>query len=345
MTRIAIVGAGMVAGMHLSAWGHAPDLRVVAICDRDEGRARAAAHRWGCAAFTDLGAMLDEAAFDVLLVCLPTHCHREAVEMAAARGRDVICEKPLAGTVADCDAAIAACRRAGVQLAVGHVVRFFHEYERARALLAAGAVGPVATARLARRGGFPPGAGGWHADMAKSGGVILDLMLHDIDFARWCLGEVERVTAHGLIDSGLEQADHALVVMRHRAGAITHLEGSWIWPGEFTTAFEFAGPGGVLWHRSDESRPLRIHHRDVGGTGPAAGAPRPARVVAPSPSPVRESPLLREMRHFCDVFAGRAAPRLTPEDARAAVRIARAAIASVRRGQPVTLDDFVEEQM
>jgi predicted dehydrogenase len=114
----------------------------------------------------------------------------------------VFCEKPLARTLADAEAMVRAADEARVTLAVGHVVRFFPEYRQAKELLDAGTLGKPAIVTMTR-GNFAVGsARGWYLDEDKSGGVVLDLMLHDLDTVRWWFGEPSRIYAKRFKGSG-----------------------------------------------------------------------------------------------------------------------------------------------
>src|SRR5205085_108295 len=129
---------------------------------------------------------------DVVDVCVPTPAHRAAVEAALAAGVEhVFVEKPIARTVADAEAMLAAAARAGATLYVGHVVRFTPAFVALREAVLRGDVGTPAVVRTARGGPYP--AGTWFADRAQSGGAVVDMLVHDFDWLRWTFGEVERV--------------------------------------------------------------------------------------------------------------------------------------------------------
>src|SRR5204862_6098197 len=134
--------------------------------------------------------------------------HYEMVMAAAGAGKQVVCEKPLARTLEQGQAMVAACRRAGVRLLVAHVVRFFPEYALARSLVVEGRIGRPGVLRLAR-GSYRPKKprGNWFLDVEKSGGLLLDLMIHDFDYARWVGGEVGSVYVRSVGTGGGGRAD------------------------------------------------------------------------------------------------------------------------------------------
>jgi predicted dehydrogenase len=286
------------------------------------------AHDCGTQAVDSLEALIDMV--DVVDICAPTHLHHEMVLRAAAAGKHILCEKPLARTAPQGDHMIAVCQQAGVKLLVAHVVRFFPEYARAKAIVDRGEIGRVGVVRLRRASALPTWSeDNWLMDDDKSGGMMLDLMVHDFDYARWVAGEVESVFAKN-VTSALprEQRDYALAILRHANGALSHIEGGWAYPaGMFRTALEIAGDGGLIEHPSGSSVPLQIYLAQT-GTARASGVPT---------SPLIEDPYVTEIKHFYDVIAHGVPPRVTAADGVAAVRIALAAIESAQTGQRVTM--------
>ncbi len=321
--RVALIGAGNIGRVHARHWNRLPGAEIVGILDPRED----AAHALG-SPFTDWDALLTQTQPDIVDVCTPTPLHREYVEKAAAAGKAVFVEKPLARTLADCDALIAAVERAGVPAMVGHVLRFFPEYAAAKRRVDAGAVGAPAAIRTARLSGFPAWSGppNWYADPAQSGGVALDLILHDFDWLRWTFGPVSRVYAKGLY--GQEQyegrLDYALVTLRFASGAIAHVTGSWAHPGGFHTTFEIAGDGGLIEHDSARSAPLTASLRG-GGTVPE------------SPLAPQEDPYYLELAAFVAALDTNSPPPVTLHDGREAARIGLAAIESIETGKVVQL--------
>src|SRR5690606_31749964 len=142
------------------------------------------------------------------------------------------------------------------------------------------AIGRVGVAHAKRAGGHPGKAKSWYKDAALSGGVILDLMIHDIDFMRGVLGEVDTVYA---MNRTTDEIDYALVTLRFRSGAIANLEGHWGYPGPFTTAAEFAGTKGIIRFDSRDAVSVRVRKRA------SAGGADQGRVAVPA-SPAWRDP-------------------------------------------------------
>jgi UDP-N-acetylglucosamine 3-dehydrogenase len=324
---VGIVGAGLMGKMHARRWAQLP-VELAGFYTRRPERAQAAAEHHGGRAFPSLEALLSAA--DVVDVCTPTPTHKDLVLAAAAAGRHIICEKPMARHLDDAEEMIAACQVAGVRLFIAHVVRFFPEYARAKELLDSGQLGRPGVIRTVRGGSFPASdTQTWFTDFEQSGGVILDLLIHDIDYVRWCLGDVATVFARGLTFSDVDDADHVLLTMRFRSGALGHLEGSWAYPpGNFRTRLEIAGDGGLLECDSLDTLPLSLTLKR-GETSPAAGVPVPE-----SPMHAADDPYYREIAHFLSCLESGADFLVSPQDGLEALRIALAAIESLRTGQP-----------
>lgn len=313
-----VVGAGSMAHAHLASWQR---LGLPAAVFSPSGRAASFAAGYGATAVGTLGELI--ARCDVVDVCSPTGTHRALAEQAYAAGRQVICEKPLALTHDDAAAIIAAAEAAGAQLHVAHVVRYFAAYARARALVLAGAVGTVRSIRLRRTGGAPEAA--WFHDDAASGGVLMDQLIHDFDYARWVLGEVSVVSARtstARAEDG-QRVVRASATLTHTSGATSLLTGGWLARTEpFTTSLTVTGDTGELRHASSDGT-LEVV-REGGARRLELGA---------------DLPYDAQLAEFAAAIEGGPAPRVSPADALAAVDLTLAARQSAATGDPVRMRD------
>ena len=320
--RVGLIGAGFIGERHLAAW-RAEGVDVV-VLDKDPARSSALAERLGATVVPTIEALLAAAA--VVDICTPTHLHAPIAIAAARAGRHVICEKPLARTLADGEAMLAAAKDADVRLLVGHVVRFFPEYAAARQAVLAGAIGELAVLRLTRASSRPrQPADHWFFDHARSGGIILDLMIHDLDYARWVAGEVVSVACRSAIferpDAGV---DHAVAILTHASGAISHVSASWAYaPPTFRTAFELAGSHGLIEQDSDRTAPVERSLQDGGTSG---------RATALAETAFNGDPFRLELVEFARAIAAGVEPRIDGADALATLRLALAADESARSG-------------
>jgi predicted dehydrogenase len=327
--RVGIVGAGFMGETHLAAWS-AEGIRPI-VFNRDGARATDLAGRHGAATADSFEELLERV--DVVDICTATDRHAKEAIAAAEAGRHVICEKPMARTMAEAEAILAACERSGVKLYVAHVVRFFPEYVAAQRIVAEGTIGDPAVLRLKRASYRPPHAPGhWMFDVERSGGMVVDLMIHDFDFARWVAGEVLTVHCRSVEAERPELGlDHAYAILTHATGAISHITGSWAYtPPTFRTSLEIAGSHGLIEHDSEVSPPLVSYLRPTAdGASDRVGLPR---------SPLAEDPYRLELREFRRGIEADAPARVAARDGLEALRIALAALESARSGQVVRLD-------
>ena len=325
--RVGVVGSGFMGGVHADAW-RAAGAPVTSVLTRPGGSGAALADRHDASLTEDWDTFLD--GVDVVDLCTPTHLHHEQVLRVARAGRAAVVEKPLARTAAQAQELVETCEALGVPLLVGHVLRFFPEYARAKEVVDRGDIGTPAVLRLSRNRSLPAKDGGsWFLDDEKSGGLVLDLMIHDLDYAAWVAGPVTSVYARSIRGARpAADVDHAVALLQHADGAITHLEASWAHPpAVFRTYLEIAGTAGLLQADSDRTVALR----------PALRDPSPDEPVPLPGSPMSRSPFELQMRHLLDVLDGTAEPVVTPHEALAAVRAAEAAVESIRTGRPVHL--------
>src|SRR5262245_24018116 len=141
MLKIGIIGAGFMGTTHIAGWAETP-AEVVGTFARQDAATQNFKDQNTARIYDDLDALINDV--DVVDVCTPTHTHHEIVLKAAAAGKHVVCEKPLARTLKQANEMIDACQKAGVRLLVAHVVRFFPEYVLAKTAVERGEIGQVA---------------------------------------------------------------------------------------------------------------------------------------------------------------------------------------------------------
>ena len=328
--RVGIVGTGFMGQTHAAGWAATP-ATIAGVVSKSEDTAVSLTQQYGGKIYPDLASMLPDV--DVVDICTPTHRHHEMTLQAAAAGKHVVCEKPLARTTKQALEMIAACEAAGVKLLVAHVVRFFPEYALAQQKVAAGEIGKTAVIRL-KRGSFQPkkAVDNWFVDFEKSGGMMLDLMIHDFDYARWVAGDVTRVYAKNISSSHSDASvDHGLAILTHKNGAISHVEGSWAYPQPmFRTQLEIAGDNGLIQFDSGQMAAIGLHLHQTGSEAPDVPLPS---------SPLSEGPYTTQIKSFYEHLANDAPVRVTAVDGYKALQIALAAIQSAQTGQPVEIEE------
>lgn len=334
--RVGIVGTGFMGTTHAAGWAET-GATIAGFAAETTESAEPLAADYDAKVYADLETMLEDV--DVVDICTPTHLHRDMVLQAAAAGKDIICEKPLARTTAAARDAGRAAREAGVRLLVAHVVRYFPEYALAQQSVAAGDIGRPGVVRL-RRGSYRPKkpVGNWFLDEEKSGGILMDLMIHDYDYARWIAGDVESVFARK-VTQGVPDApvDYGLAILRHRNGALSHVAGAWAYPPPtFRTGLEIAGNAGLIEFDSEATAPISNLVRAPEGDD--------APDVALPPSPTSENPFTTQIKAFYEALRADRPARVSAEDGLAAVQIAEAAMESAATGRAVTLEPLPEVQ-
>jgi UDP-N-acetylglucosamine 3-dehydrogenase len=329
--RMAIIGAGTMGRLHAQALRRIPSVTIAAFAAREMSPGAAdLAREVGADVLLSADEALSRSDVDAVVVAVPTDLHHEIVIAAAQAGKHIICEKPLARTLGQAEAMLDAVRRAGVKLAVGQIVRYFPEYALAHDMVQRGELGTVGVARATRGAGHPQVPSNWYGEYARSGGVVLDMMIHDFDWLRWTFGPIERICARGLTFAGHSGKDAAMAIVRFTSGALAYAEGSWAYPSGFRTTLEVSGSAGLIRTSSRAGQPLRFEMAPVPG---AEG------VAVPSGGLV-DDPYYLQMRSLVAWLQGGPAPRVTAEEAFEALRISLAALESIETGQPVTLTNM-----
>ncbi len=227
---VGIIGAGRIGKVHAATLAfRLPDAIAAAITDVNRAAAEEVAGSCGIPRVVpNADELLRDPAIEAVLICSPTATHADLVVAAAKAGKHVFCEKPIDFTPAKIDAALAAVERAGVKFQVGFNRRFDANFARVRRAVATGEIGMPHLLHIVSRDPAPPPI----SYVRTSGGMFLDMTIHDFDMARFLIGdEVEEVyTAAAVrVDPEIGQAgdvDTALIVLRFRNGAIGTIDNS-----------------------------------------------------------------------------------------------------------------------
>jgi len=316
------------------AW-RCPSARLVAVTDADAGVAAAVAAELDVPALPSFEALLSEV--DAVAVATPTGTHADLVTRAARAGRPVFCEKPVSLDRPATVDTLAAVRAAGVPLQVGFHRRFDPDWAAAAGRIRAGELGRVRLFRTSLRDMRSPGP----EFLAGSGGLFLDVTIHDLDVARWLVGEIVEIGAHGaaLADPGVAEPgdlDTALVTVRFESGALGVIDNSRSAGYGYECSTEVVGSAATV--RIDN--PPRHHYRWL--TPGQASSPTVADFEQRYPDAYAA-----ELESFARAVLAGVPPAVTGADALAAYDLACAADRAWRTGQtqllrPVRTADGVD---
>ena len=332
-TRVAVLGAGFMGGTHARAFAKVPGVQVAAIYAHSPRRAQPLADELGSTFTDDLDAILSDDTIDAIDISLPTPQHRPVFEQAIAAGKHVLLEKPLALTLADAQAIVAAAEASDRVTMIAHVLRFWPEYVKLQEIVASGELGRPISGFASRRQAYPA----WSALFAQSeltGGAIVDQMIHDVDALNWILGTPRTVSAHGIRNARSGGFDHSQILLGYDdATGVT--DGGMVMPDSypFSSRFEIlCEQGAIEYHFTAGGRSLQ----EGEGTNALTvyrndGAPELIEVA-------QTDAYENEIGAFIDSIRTGTKPVLgTPADALVALEAVLAAKESVETGQQITL--------
>jgi predicted dehydrogenase len=258
MTARLKVGLTSAAHVHADTYADLlkamPDIELLGVSDADPKRGRAFADQHGIRFLGDVAALAALEPDAVVVTAENVH-HRRDVEACAAAGAHVLCEKPLATTVEDAKAIVAACERAGVKLMTAFPMRFSPVMTRVAASLKAGEIGRVRAVIGCNQGHIPTPYRAWFGDkVLAGGGAVTDHTVHVLDLLRWLLGsepvEVWATSNHILHASRTDVETGAIVSVTFADGTIATIDCSWSRPDNYPTwgglGMELIGERGVL---------------------------------------------------------------------------------------------------
>jgi len=221
--KVGLIGAGRIGRLHMdNITRYIPEARVVAVADIVIEAAQALAAVYGIPHVTqDYREIVNDPKIEAVLICTSTNTHAEIIKSAAAAKKHIFCEKPLALNLWEIDEVLETVEKAGVILQVGFHRRFDPHFRRLKELLTAGEIGKPWLLKITSYDPAPPPI----SYVKVSGGIFLDMTIHDFDMARFLLGDVEEVYAAGavLVDPEIEKAgdvDTAVVTLRFKSGAL-----------------------------------------------------------------------------------------------------------------------------
>ena len=326
------VRIGMLSFAHMHACSYAaclkqiPDVELTGIADDDPTRGQEAAERVGAPFFRSAEALLDEE-LDGVIICAENAKHCPLTELAAPRTRHILCEKPMATTLADAQAMIDVCATYSTKLQIAFPMRFSPPVQRLKTILDEGTLGRIYSVKTTNHGRMP---GDWFVDKALAGGgAVMDHTVHVIDLLRWFwnteVTEVYAEVGYSLLHPGLGIDDAGLLSFKLATGAYGTLDTSWSRPKSYPTwgdvKLEVLGERGIA--RVDAFSQNLAVYSDRTGKGEWVNW--------------GSNIDLSLIQDFVDMMATGRESFITGYDGLKALEVALAAYCSAERGEPVSL--------
>ena len=326
--RIGVIGVGRIGRMHADLLARRiPGATVTRVHDAHSESARDVAETLGVVAAADVEELLGASDVDAVAICTSTDTHADLIVAAAEAGKAIFCEKPVSLDLATVDRALAAVAAAGVPFQIGFNRRFDPAHAAVAAAVANGDIGTPQLVRITSRDPAPP-----PIDYIRtSGGIFLDMTIHDFDMARYVTGsEVVEVYARGgvRVDAEIGEAgdvDTAVVVLEHANGCLTTIDNSRQAVYGYDQRVEVFGSAGMAASENPLAHTAVV--RSAAGTRAATLPYFFLERYIPS--------YLREWEAFVAAVSAGATPPVTGPDARAPLVIGLAAWKSLREGRPV----------
>lgn len=332
---LALIGCGRAGMIHARNFaGRVPGATMVAVSDVDAEQAHKAARETGAAfSCTDWRELLERPEVDAVIIVTPTKFHEEIAVAAAAAGKHIFCEKPMAMTVEECDRMNEAVKRAGVCLQIGFMRRFDKNFKRAKEIIDAGDIGDVVMVKSLTRGPSTPRE--WMYDIGKSNGPLAEVNSHDIDTLRWFTGsdaaELWAIAGNYRCPDARAQYpdfyDTVLMNVRMQNGMLGGIDGAQGVQYGYDARVDILGTHGSVQLGGLPDKTTMSYTKD----GRLHGD------IVRSWTTLFEDAYLAEDIAFANCVREGRPPEVTGEDGRQAVAIVRAGNLSISTGQLVTL--------
>ena len=274
MFNIGIIGCGKIAQVrHIPEYADHPQARLAGFYDLNQERARELAEKWGGKAYSSWEEMLADPGIDVVSICVANNAHAQLSIAALQAGKHVLCEKPMATTLADCEAMVAAARESGKFLMIGQNQRLTKAHQKARELVENGTLGKILTFRTTFGHGGPetwsvdPGKNTWFFDKSKAAmGAMADLGIHKTDLIQYLLGQtvvettakVTTLDKRGADGQLIGVDDNAICIYRMSGGAMGTMTASWTFYGAEDNSTVLYGTKGILRIYDDPAYSLKL---------------------------------------------------------------------------------------
>lgn len=332
--NIGLIGAGRIGRVHAeNITNRIPNARIVAVADIDLAAAQEVGDLCGAPrVIEDYRAILEDKTISTVAICSSTDTHAQMIQEAAVAGKHIFCEKPIDYSLKKIDAALGAVDQAGIKLMIGFNRRFDANFYKIREMVAAGKIGQPHILRITSRDPAPPPV----EYIKVSGGLYLDMTIHDFDMARYLMGsEVEEVYATGgvLVDPAIGEAgdiDTAVIILKFGDGALGTIDNSRQAVYGYDQRVEVFGSEGMV--AVGNNTPDAHVYANIEGVHSA----KPQYFFLER----YMDSYAAEMKEFVDAILNDTPPPVTGLDGRQPVVIGLAAQKSYLEARPVRLDEI-----
>jgi predicted dehydrogenase len=246
--KMALIGAGNIGVVHSKVYEAIEDINVVAVVDIDAEKARKIAAAHGARAYSTVDEMMLNESLDFVDICTPTYTHEEIALKVIEKKLHVLCEKPLALNYQSAEKIVESAEKNGVIFMVAQVIRFWPEYEYLKKMSDEGSYGNILYANFIRKC-QAPGKDIWFADSSKSGGAVLDLHIHDVDFVMYLMGEPDKVESETFLYCPAH--DYMRTRYSYRNNVLVEAEGGWIdYPVPFEMFYKVVFENAILEYKN-----------------------------------------------------------------------------------------------
>src|SRR5881628_944720 len=326
--RVACIGMGWWSDVLADAIQRSKKLRIVSCYARSEDKRKAFAAKYGCAAAPSYEAVLKDRSIEAIVNTTPNDAHLETTRVAAAAGKHVFLDKPIANSVSEGRAITVACRKAGVVLALGYQRRRESHFRWIRAQIDAGAFGKLvnAEANISRDRVGKIDLGSWRYTAAgMPGGVMLQIGIHYTDVLEYLLGPIKAVNGRfaQLVLPG-DNPDVASLVLEHENGALSTLNASYASASEYYL--------------------MNIYGKEASAYYDMHGGLRYLKRGAAKAEPVncqKNDPIVEELEEFAAAVRGDAEPEMDGERGTASLAVLLAGIRSAKEGRRVEVEEIL----
>ncbi len=338
MIRVGVIGLGFMGNMHSKCYQALENVKLAAICDIDEEKLKGGGGEagniegaekpldlTGIELYNDFDKMLAEAKLDAVSITLPTYMHTEYTTKALQAGVNTLCEKPMAPTTEQCGQMKEAAKKSGKILQIGHCIRFWPEYVKAKEIIDSGEYGKVKAATFQRLSLTPTWSwDNWLMDEAKSGGALLDLHIHDSDYVQYLFGMPKAVCSKGTKGPSSGYG-HIVTQYYCDEDCVITAEGGWMMSPSFgfEMSFNIVLDKAVIFYDCTRDPAFKV-------------CPADADTFTPEVLP--GDGYSREIAHFAKAVAGEDVPEITtPQQSENSVKIILAEKQSADSGEKVKL--------